>query len=98
MPAQSLHVRYRIALSASTAKRPAYRVLPPVPLHGTIVLAALPTGVGGLRLRIALEKESEAAVAPGVARNGDIDHRRLAGDEHALGLVLPHRDKIGVVV
>src|SRR6266404_8912636 len=64
----------------------ACRVLPPALLHLMIVLAAAPPRIAGLRVRIALEKEAEAAVAPGVAaRNGDID-RRPARHEAALGL------------
>src|SRR5258708_35368165 len=78
--------------------RAAYRVLPPAPLHLIIVLAAAPTRIASLRVRIALEKEAEAAVAPGgAARNGDID-RRPARHEAALGLGVQHRDELGAIV
>ena len=54
--------------------------------------------IASLRLRIALEKEAEAAVAPLVAaRNGDID-RRPARHEAALGLVVQHDDELGAIV
>jgi len=45
-----------------------------------------------------LEKEAEAVVAPVVAsRNADTD-RRPAHQEAALGLVVEHRDELGVIV
>src|SRR6202163_3931165 len=79
-------------------RRAASRVLPPALWHPTIVLAAAPARIASLRVRIALEKEAEAAVAPGVAaRNGDID-RRPARHEAALGLVVQHRDELGAIV
>src|SRR5258707_7589352 len=78
--------------------RAAYRVLPPAPLHLIIVLAAAPTRIASLRVRIALEKEAEAVVAPVVAaRNGTID-RRPARHEAALGLVVQHRDELGAII
>src|ERR1700716_2341400 len=78
--------------------RAACRVLPPAPLQGAIVLAAAPARIASLRVRIALEKEAEAVVAPGIAaRNEDIG-RRLARHEAALGLVVQHRDELGAIV
>ena len=63
-----------------------------------IVLAAAPPRIASLRVRIALEKESEAAIAPGVtARNGDID-RRSARHKATLGLVVQHSDELGAIV
>ena len=54
------------------------RVLPPALLHRLIVLAGARTRIGRLGIPIALEKETEAIVAPVVAaRNGDIDRRPL---------------------
>ena len=58
--------------------RAASRVLPPALLHRLIVLARARTRIGRLGVPIALEKETEAAVAPVVAaRNGDIDRTSL---------------------
>src|SRR6516225_7742163 len=77
--------------------RPTRGLLPAL-LHRLIVLAGAPTRIGRLGVPIALEKESEAVVAPAVAaRNGDID-RRPAHQEAALGLVVEHRDELGAVV
>src|SRR6516162_8029605 len=78
--------------------RAACRVLPPALLHRLIVLAAAPPGIGRLGVPIALKKKAEAVVAPVVAsRNADTD-RRPAHQEAALGLVVEHRDELGVIV
>src|SRR6476660_5029887 len=78
--------------------RAACRVLPPALLHRLIVLAGARTRIGRLGVPIALEKEAEAVVAPGVpARNADIDSRP-AHQEAALGLVGEHRDELGAIV
>jgi hypothetical protein len=78
--------------------RAACRVLPPALLHRLIVLSGARTPISRLGVPIALEKETEAVVAPVVAtRNGDIV-RRPAHQEAALGLVVEHRDELGAIV
>src|SRR5262249_56558160 len=78
--------------------RAACHVLPPALLHWLIVSAGARTRIGRLGVPIGLEKKAEAVVAPVVAsRNADTD-RRPAHQEAALGLVVKHRDELGVIV
>src|SRR5262249_20184537 len=81
--------------SATMRPRVVFRVLPPALSHRLIVLAGALTPIGRLGVPVALEKKAEAPVV--AARNADID-RRPAHQETTLGLVVEHRDELGVIV
>src|SRR5260370_40550044 len=99
MPPHSLHVRYQeqsgkhllaASISPFDPERrcglgAAYHVLPPALLHPLIVLTAAPAGIASLRVRIGLEKEAEAAVAPGGAPRNGYNHRTAARHEATRG-------------
>ena len=84
-------------MPANQVAADARRHILPQTLSERAVLAAAPSRIAGLVVRIAPEIDV-VVVVPAVAARSDVIVRRLARCKATLGLVAQHRDELGAKV